>query len=232
MESVYDATAQAFALLFTGDDSLWTLVNTSFLVSVQAVLYITPPALVLAFTLVYLRFPGRRLLISIFHSLLAMPAIVVGLVLYLLFSRAGAFGDLQLLFTQTAMVIGQMLLAFPIVVALGHAALQATDRVAWETARTLGASRVKGMLSVMHDARFGLMTALLTAFGRVISEVGCALIVGGSILHHSRNITTAIKAQADQGAFAEGIALGVVLSILSLILSISLNTVNNRLQHV
>ncbi len=156
---------------------------------------------------------------------------VVGLTLYLLLSRAGPFGDLRLLFTQTAMILGQMILAFPIVVAMSHAALQASDRGAWETARTLGASPLRGMLTVMYEVRFGLFAAIVAAFGRVIAEVGCALMVGGNILHHTRNITTAIALETSKGEFAQGIALGIVLLVLALALNLSLNAMQNRLQH-
>lgn len=231
MDSVYEASTRAFALLLAGDSSLWDLVITSFAVSFQAILYIAPPALLLAFILALARFRGRHFLISVFHSLLAVPAIVIGLTLYLLLAREAPLGNLQLLFTQTAMILGQMLLAFPILVALGQAVLQLTDRKAWETARTLGASHIKGMLSVMYDARSGLLTAVLAAFGRVVAEVGCALLVGGSILHHTRNLTTAINHETNTGAFAEAIALGIVLLTFSLVFNLLLSAAHNRLQH-
>lgn len=228
MDDLLEAGSRALSLLFTRDSGLWEVVYTSFFVSLQAVLYISLPALAVAFALAYSRFPGRRLLISIFHTLVAVPALVIGLVLYLLLSSSGPLGDLRLLFTQPAMILGQMLLAFPIVVAMAHAALAPTDRAAWETARTLGANRPQAMMTVMNEARTGLFVALVAAFGRVLAEVGCAMIVGGNILHQTRSLPTAILLEYSKGELIEGLALGIVLLVLALGLILGLNAVHNR----
>jgi len=159
---------------------------------------------------------------------MAVPAVVVGLTVYLLLSRSGPFGDLKQLFTQTAMVIGQVVLALPLLVAMIHAALQAADRRAWETALTLGASRSRAMLTLMHEVRFGLIAAVIAGFGRVIAEVGVSLMVGGNILHHTRNIPTAIALETSKGDFAQGIALGAVLLFLALLLNFFLNFFQGR----
>ncbi len=222
MDNLLDASREALLLLVSGDPSLWTIVGISFSVSLKAILLTAPVALVIAFLLAHTRFPGRRALITLFQTLLAFPAVVVGLTLYLLLSRSGPFGDLRLLFTQTAMVIGQMVLCFPILVAMGHAAIQAADRRAWETAITLGARPGRAMLTLMHEVRFGLVAAVIAGFGRIIAEVGCSLMVGGNILNHTRNITTAIALETTKGQFAEGIALGLVLLVLALLLNFAL----------
>jgi tungstate transport system permease protein len=145
--------------------------------------------------------------------------VVVGLTVYLVLSRSGPLGDLKLLFTQTSMVIGQALLALPLLVALGHAAFQAADRRVWETAVTLGASPPRAFLTLVHEIRFGLMAALVAGFGRIIAEVGCSMMVGGNILGYTRNIPTAIALETTKGEFAQAIALGIVLLSLALILN-------------
>ena len=134
-------------------------------------------------------------------------------------SRSGPFGDLKLLFTQTAMVIGQTCLAFPLLVAMAHSAMQSADLRAWETALTLGARAASAMMTLMYEVRYGLLAAIIAAFARIIAEVGCSMMVGGNILNHTRNIPTAIALETSKGEFAQGIALGIVL----LVLAISLN---------
>ena len=226
MEALNSAIGDALILLFSGDQELWSIIGISFRVSGIAILIATPPALIIAYLLAYTRFPGRRLLISIFSTLLSVPAVVVGLTLYLVLSRQGPLGQWRLLFTQTAMVLGQIVLSFPILVAMGHSALQAADRRAWETARTLGAGTLRAIYTVMREVRFGLLAALLAAYGRIIAEVGASMMLGGNILHYTRNIPTAIALETSKGEFAQGIALGIVL----LTLSFSLNALLYRIQ--
>lgn len=228
MESLLDASIHAFQLLFSGDAALWTIVGISFSVSLQAIIIATPLALLLAFVLAYVRFPGRSSLVSIFHTLQAVPAVVIGLTVYLLLSRNGPFGNLRLLFTQPAMIIGQIMLCFPLLVSLGHAAIQALDRRAWETARTLGASPWRAMLTLMHEIRFGLLATIIAAFSRIIAEVGSSLMVGGNILNVTRNIPTAIALETSKGEYAQGIALGLVLVSLALILNFLLGLVQDK----
>ncbi len=219
MDSLLDATGKALSLLLSGDQDLWTIVGISFSVSVRAILIASPFALLIAFSLAHLRFPGRRLLITAFNTLLSVPAVVIGLTVYMLLARNGPFGDLKLLFTQSAMVIGQIILCLPIMVAMGHAAIQAADQRAWETAITLGASRFQAMLTLMYEVRFGLIATLVAGFGRIIAEVGTSMMVGGNILNYTRNIPTAIALETSKGEFAQGIALGIVLLVMALVLN-------------
>ncbi|MCK4709285.1 MAG: ABC transporter permease, partial [Gammaproteobacteria bacterium] len=138
METLSDATLEALSLLLRGDPTIWGIIGISFRVSTIAIFCAVPPALLTAFILAHFRFPGRKILISIFSALLSVPAVVVGLTLFIVLSRQGPLGDFRLLFTQTAMVMGQFLLSYPILVSMSLAALQAVDNRAWETARTLG----------------------------------------------------------------------------------------------
>jgi len=228
METLTEASLNALMLLVSGDQELWGIIGISFSVSVRAILYSAPLAVLTAFALAYFSFPGRRLLVSIFNTALSIPAVVVGLTLYITLSRAGPLGDWRLLFTQDAMVIGQIMLCFPLLVAMGHSALQSSDRRAWETALTLGASPFRAIFTILHETRFGLMAALLAGFGRIIAEVGSSMMVGGNILNHTRNIPTAIALETSKGSFAQGIALGLVLLTLALLLNIILGHFQGR----
>ncbi len=228
MDSLGDATVQALTLLLRGDGELWEIIGISFRVSLSAMSIAIPVALLVAFLLAHLEFRGRRLLISLFNTLLSLPAVVIGLTVYLLLSRQGPLGDWRLLFTQSAMVLAQVMLAFPILVAMGHAAFQAADQRAWETARTLGISSPQAFIMVVGEVRFGLLAAMLAAFGRIIAEVGASMMVGGNILHHTRNIPTAIALETSMGNFAQGIALGIVLLIIAFILNLSLQYFQGR----
>jgi tungstate transport system permease protein len=219
MDILLSSTIEAFRLLFSGNAEIWEIVGISFRVSSLAILAAVPFALIIAFCLAYGNFPGRRLLISLFNTFLAVPAVVVGLTLFILLSRQGPMGDFKLLFTQTAMGLGQFVLCLPILVCMAHVSLQAADRAAWETARTLGASPFRAFLTVLYEIRFGLMAALLAAYGRIISEVCASMMLGGNIAHYTRNIPTAIALETSKGAFAEGIALGMVLLFLAFLLN-------------
>ncbi len=228
MESLLSNTLDAFSLLLSGDGEIWEIVAISFRVSTIAIIAAAPPALIIAFALAYGNFVGRRLLISIFNTFLSVPAVVIGLTLFILLSRQGPLGDWRLLFTQTAMVIGQFMLCLPILVCMAHVALQAANRAAWETARTLGANPIQAFLTVLYEIRFGLMAALLAAYGRIISEVGASMMLGGNIAHYTRNIPTAIALETSKGAFAQGIALGLVLLFFAFLLNALLQYVQGR----
>ena len=210
------ATVAALKLLFSGDAALWEIIFTSLTVSAAALALASPLALALAYILVRGHFVGRRALIAILQGLLSFPTVVVGLLLYMLLSRRGILGAWELLFTPSAMALGQFFIAFPVLAVFALAALQKNDVRARETVLTLGGGFFSVVLTELREARFGLAAALLAGFGRVISEVGCALMVGGNIAHYTRNITTAIALETGKGAFAEGIALGIVLIVLAL----------------
>lgn len=228
MSSSWGVIGDAMVMLFTGDEILWEIIGISFSVSLTAILIATPMAFFLAFILAFYRFPGRRIIISMSQSLLATPAVVVGLVLYIMLSRNGPLGEWRLLFTQSAMVIGQIFIALPILVAMAHSAMQGADRRAWETAITLGAAPARASLTFMNEIRFALLAAVVAGFGRIIAEVGCSMMVGGNILHVTRNIPTAIALETSKGEYAQGIALGMVLMVLALSLNMALHFVQGK----
>lgn len=222
------STATALQLLWAGDAALWSAIFISMKVCVLALLIASPPAVLLGFILASWRFPGRRVLIVAVQTLLALPTVVIGLILYMLLSRQGPLGSMQLLFTQQAMVIGEAVLAFPILAALTLAAVQGADSRAAETARTLGASRFRTAMTVLLEVRFGIIAAMVSGFGRVISEIGCVMMVGGNIAGVTRNITTAIALETSKGEFVQGIALGIVLIAIALVINFGLALLQGR----
>ncbi len=217
--ALLSATTQAFSLLVSGDAELWRIVQVSVQTSAAGLALAVPPAVLLGYAVATSRFAGRRLAVWMVQASLSMPTVLVGLLLYLLLSRQGPLGALHWLFTQPGMVLGQLIIALPVLVAFTLAAVQAADPRFAETALAHGASRWRIMLTVLHEVRFGVMAAVISGFGRVISEVGCALMVGGNIAGETRTITTAIALETSKGEFARGIALGMVLIVLALLLN-------------
>ena len=213
------ATGSAFDLLLSGDAQLWRIIWVSLKTSLAALLLAAPPAIGIGYAIAQHRFAGRRLVIWLVQAALSLPTVLVGLLLYLLLTRHGPFGPLQLLFTQGGVVLGQVAIALPVLVAFTLAAVQAADPRYAETAAALGASRWRTMLTVLHEVRFGVVAAVISGFGRVISEVGCALMVGGNIAGETRTITTAIALETSKGEFAQAIALGMVLIALALLMN-------------
>lgn len=230
--NLFATSIEALRLLISFDASLWNIIWVSFRVSLTAIAIATVPAILVGFMLAMIDFKGRWMVIALFNALMAVPTVVVGLTLYLLLSRSGPFGDLHLLFTQPAMVIGQVLLCFPLLVCMSHSAFQGIDKRAWETARTLGANMGIAVWTMISEARFALLAAILAGFGRIISEVGCSMMVGGNIMSYTRNIPTAIALETSKGMFAQGIALGLVLLVLALILNFTLASVRGKGQLV
>ncbi|WP_313953456.1 ABC transporter permease [Accumulibacter sp.] len=214
--SLVDASNAALRLLLSGDADLWGIVAVSLSVTLRAMLIAMPLGIGLGYLLATIQFPGRRTLIVVVQGLLASPTVVVGLLLYLLLSRQGVFGQLHLLFSQTAMVIGQVLIALPVLIAFSLSAIQGADPRARETAVALGASKPRIAWTMLVEVRFALMAAVCNAFGRVVSEIGCSLMVGGNIAGVTRNIPTAIALETSKGDFAQAIALGIVLMVVAL----------------
>jgi len=214
-----DATRSAFGLLLSGDAALWGIVWISLKTGVAALLLAAPLAVVLGYAIASYRFPGRRIAIWLVQAALSLPTVLIGLLLYLMLSRQGPWGSLQWLFSQPGVILGQFAIAMPVLVAFTLAAVQAADPRYAETAIAHGASGWRTMFTVLHEVRFGVMAAVISGFGRVISEVGCALMVGGNIAGETRTITTAIALETSKGDFAQGIGLGMVLIVIALLMN-------------
>lgn len=217
-----EATRAAFALLFSGDATLWQIIWVSLKTSLVGLAIATPIALLAGYALASSSFPGRRILIWLAQVALSIPTVLIGLLLYMMLTRRGPLGDLQWLFSQPGVIAGQALIALPVLIALTLAAVQAADPRLAETAITLGASKLRVMLTLLYEVRFGVMAAVINGFGRVISEVGCAMMVGGNIAGVTRTITTAIALETSKGEFAQGIALGIVLIAIALVINAAL----------
>lgn len=172
-------------------------------------------------------FHGKRLFINITQTLYSVPTVAIGLFVFVFISNAGPFGELQLLFTPAAIVIGQVLLVSPVIIGLTISALSGVDKSVTETAISLGANNLQVTVLVVREARFAILAALIMGFGRAISEVGISLMVGGNIKGVTRTITTAISLETSQGELELAIALGIILIFLSLMINILLN----RIQH-
>lgn len=222
------ATGQAFHLLFSGDRDLWQIIWISLRVALISLVLVLPLAVVLGFALATYSFPGRRVAVVGLQSLLSFPTVMVGLILYMLFTRRGPLGGLELLFTQDGMIIGQAILCFPVLAAYTLAAVQGADPRLRETAISLGAGPWRTALTTLAEVRFTVMAGVLNGFGRSISEVGCAMMVGGNIEGLTRNITTAIALETSKGEFAQGIALGIVLLVMALGVNVALALIQGQ----
>lgn len=214
--NLLEPTRRAFELLLQGDPRLLEAIWLSFWTSVVAIALITPPSIALGFLLAKRQFPGQRAVVVLVQALLSFPTVVIGLLIYLLVSRRGPLGFMELLFTPGAIIAGYMVIAFPILVVFTIAAVQGADPRIYETARCLGASRRQGSFTTLWEVRFGIGAAVVNGFGRVVSEVGCAIMIGGNIEGLTRNIPTAIALETSKGDFSQGIALGMVLMAVAL----------------
>jgi tungstate transport system permease protein len=173
-------------------------------------------------------FPFKRLIITLLNTLMALPTVVVGLLVYGIISRQGPMGELGLLFTPQAIIIGQSILAIPIVANYTLGSIRGADSRIMPTALTLGAGRLQSVLQLAREVRFGIMAALIAGFGRVIAEVGVAMMLGGNIRGYTRTMTTAIALETSKGEFAFGLALGLILMAVALVVNLFLNVLEQR----
>ncbi len=215
LADITEGVGRVFAL----DLELWRIVWLSLQVSLSAVVLATLAGLPLAALLAVARFPGRQTVIVVLNALMGLPPVVVGLVIYLLLSRAGPLGELGLLFTPGAMVMAQTVLILPIIAALARQALEDAWREYEEQLRSLGASAPRAALTLVWDTRFALVTTVLAGLGRASAEVGAVMIVGGNIDGVTRVMTTAIALETSKGDLPLALGLGCVLMAIVLALN-------------
>jgi tungstate transport system permease protein len=208
--------ATAFNLIVTGDPALLQIIGLSLRVTLTAVLIACLIGLPLGAVLALARFFGRGPVIVVCNALMGLPPVVAGLVVYLLLSRSGPFGDLALLFTPVAMIIAQTLLILPIVIALTRSVVEDLWVEYREQLKSLGAGRLRAVPTLLWDGRVSLLTGVLAGFGRASAEVGAVLIVGGNIAGHTRTMTTAITLETSRGNLGLAVALGIILLGLTL----------------
>ncbi len=224
------AIAEGLGRVFLLDAELWRIVLLSLEVSLSAVLLATLLGLPLGALVAVKRFPGRKAVIVVLNALMGLPPVVVGLLVYLLLSRAGPLGDLGLLFTPGAMVVAQTILILPIIAALARQALEDAWNEYQEQLRSLGAEGMKAALTLVWDIRFSLVTAVLAGLGRASAEVGAVMIVGGNIDGVTRVMTTAIALETSKGDLPLALGLGFILIAIVLALNAAAQLVKDAAQ--
>lgn len=231
MDSTSAFTA-ALGLILSLDPAFVEIVLLSLRVTLTAVLLAALIGLPLGACLALSHFPGRWAVVVAFNTLMGLPPVVVGLLIYLLLSRSGPLGSLGLLFTPSAMVVAQTVLIVPIVVSLTRQVVEDLWGEYSEQLRSLGSSRMRAVPTLLWEGRFSLLTALLAGFGRAAAEVGAVLIVGGNIAGHTRTMTTAITLETSKGELALALGLGIVLMSLTLTLNAGAFAANRVAQRV
>lgn len=211
MGDIGQALATAAALVAGADPQLWPIVALSLQVSGLATLAAALLALPVAAWLALTPFRGRGAVIAALNATMGLPSVVVGLFVYLMLSRAGPLGELGILFTPSAMVVAQCVLVMPLITALARQTMEDALAEYDEYLRSLHAGKAQVVLTLLHEARFSLLTALLAGFGRAAAEVGAVMIVGGNIEGVTRVMTTAISLETSKGELAQALALGIVL---------------------
>ncbi|WP_417549703.1 ABC transporter permease [Methylophaga sp.] len=219
----------ALKLLIAFDATVWEIIQTSVGISVAAAFIAALLAIPAGVFTALTEFSGKAALQHILNTLMAMPTVVIGLLLYGLFSRMGPLGELGLLYTQSAMIIAQSILTFPIMMNLTLVTVNAADPRLILTLKSLGANKWQQCFQVLKAVRLAVLVAILTGFGRAIGEVGAAMMLGGNIEGYTRTMTTAIALETSKGEFELALALGIVLLLIAFILNFALSWINRRL---
>ena len=228
MNEISAAFSMALSLIWTLDPALVEIIGLSLGVSVSAVALATLIGMPLGAAVAVLRFPGRASLEVTLNALMGLPPVVVGLVVYLMLSRAGPLGVFGLLYTPTAMIIAQVLLVTPIIAALTRQVVFDLWGEYADQLTSLGASPMRALPTLLVDGRYSLFTAVLAGFGRALAEVGAVMIVGGNIDHVTRVMTTAIALEVSKGDLALALALGIILLLISLTIGTLAGLVKSR----
>jgi len=215
MDFLIDSFLSAALLLWSLDPGLLEIIGVSLKVSCTSTLIASVLGVPGGFVIAFSEFPAKRLLITILNTLLALPTVVVGLFVYAFISRRGIFGVFDLLYTQKAMIIGQVILIIPIVATFTIAAVSRIDDRYRKTALTVGANLPQTAWMIVREARFSIAAAIIAAFGRVIAEVGISMMLGGNVKGFTRTMTTAMALEYDKGQFVLGVALGISLLAVS-----------------
>ncbi|MGJ3703945.1 ABC transporter permease [Variovorax sp. AFSI2.2] len=232
MNTFAQSGVAAWQLLVSGDPVLLAIVGRSLAVSASACVLACGLGLLLGAWLGVARFRGRAGLLTLLNTLLALPSVVVGLVVYLLLSRSGPLGFLGWLFSFKAMVLAQTVLVLPVVTALTRQAIEDAERAHGEQLRSLGAGPLMRALLLVWDERYALLTVLIAAFGRAVSEVGAVMVVGGNIDGFTRVMTTAIALETSKGDLPLALALGIVLLGVVLVLNLAIAAVRGWRERV
>ena len=228
MTEIWYGLTRAVELIISFDPEVMEIAARTLRIAGTSCLLASLISLPLASLIHFRQFRGKRVLINIIQTLFSVPTVIVGLFVFVLLSRAGPLGELGILFTPTAMVIGQMILITPILLGLTISALSGVSKEIIETATSLGASGFQLVLLVLREARYAVLAALILGFGRALSELGVAMMVGGNIRGFTRVMTTAISLATTRGELEMALALGIILLFLALVINIVLNRLQQR----
>jgi tungstate transport system permease protein len=228
LSEFWSGFVKALNLIISLDPEVLEITGRTLAISMSSCLMATILCLPLGSLIHFKRFHGKRVLINFIQTFYSIPTVAVGLFVFILFSRTGPLGGLDLMFTPIIMVIGQVILVSPIILGLVISALSGVEKTVFETALSLGASSFQATFQVIKEARYAILSAITLGFGRAISEVGLALMVGGNIRGFTRVITTSISLETSKGDIELSIALGFILIFLALLINIVLNRLQQR----
>lgn len=223
MSQLFEAVRIALDMIISGDPVVFSIAFRTLMISISATALASFIFIPLACLIHFNRFRGKRFLLSIIQTLYSLPTVLVGMLVFLFISRAGPLGSLGMLFSPGAIVLGEVLLIAPIITGLTISALAGLGRDISDTALSLGAGQLQMVLKVLSESRSMVLTAVLMGFGRAVSEIGVAIIVGGNISGYTRTLTTAIALGVGKGETAASIALGIILLALAMIVSVTVN---------
>jgi len=228
LTEIWYGLSRAVELIISFDPEVMEIAARTLRIAGTSCLLASLISLPLASLIHFRQFRGKRVLVNIIQTLFSVPTVIVGLFVFVLLSRAGPLGELGILFTPTAMVIGQMILITPILLGLTISALSGVSKEIIETATSLGASGFQLVLLVLREARYAVLAALILGFGRALSELGVAMMVGGNIRGFTRVMTTALSLATTRGELEMALALGIILLFLALVINIVLNRLQQR----
>ncbi len=217
------ALAEALGMIAGGDREVFFIAFTSVRFSFISTLISSGLAIPAGVALHFGSFGPKRTVIAVLNSLMALPTVVVGLLVFSLISRSGPLGGLGLLFSPAAVIIGQVILSFPIITSLVLSGISKLDQRFRETLYTLGAGRFNILTATLIEARFAVLSAVLAGFGRVVGEVGVSMMLGGNIRWYTRTMTTTIALESSKGMFSTALALGIILIVIALLINLALH---------
>jgi tungstate transport system permease protein len=226
--AIWQGFLKAIELIVTLDPEVLEITTRTLVISISSTIIASLMCLPLGSLIHFNNFRGKRTLINLIQTFYSVPTVAIGLIVFLFFSHSGPLGFLELLFKPQVMVIGQVILISPIMLGLVIVALKGVDQAAYETAIAIGASQFQATTIVIKEARYAIYSAMILGFGRAISEVGLALMVGGNIRGYTRVMTTAISLETSKGDIVLSVALGIILISIALIINFSLSRLQQR----
>ncbi|WP_149713863.1 tungstate ABC transporter permease TupB [Campylobacter concisus] len=222
MDFLLNGFTEAFNLLLNGNLETYSAIKATLYTSSVSILFAVLIGFPLGFSLGFYDFKGRKILRLLSDTALAMPTVAIGLILYAFITRNGPLGSLNLLFTLKAVMLGQFVLALPIIISLTASVVENMEKKHYLTILNLRLAPAKLVFCVLYELRYALMVVIATAYGRIVAEVGVAMMIGGNIKYFTRTITTAVSLETNKGEFAMGIALAMVLIFIAFLVNLAI----------